>query len=164
MCFLWLVISSQRALGVLVSSYFCSSYGAANPFSTLGTFSSSFIEDPVLSPVDGYKHPLLYFSGFGRASQETAISGFCQQAFVGIQNSVWVWWLYMGLDPQVGQFLNGHSFNLCSTLCPCNFFHGYFVPPSKMDQSIHILVFLLLDFCVFFFFLCTSSVFFCDCF
>jgi hypothetical protein len=28
----------------------------------------------------------------------------------------------------------------------CNSFHGYFVPPSKKDQSIHTLVFLLLEF------------------
>jgi hypothetical protein len=26
-----------------------------------------------------------------------------------------------------------HSFSLCSTLCLCNSFHGYFVPPSKKD-------------------------------
>jgi hypothetical protein len=39
---------------------------------------------------------LLYLSGSGRASQETAISGFHQQALPGIHNSFWVWWLYMG--------------------------------------------------------------------
>ena len=47
------------------------------------------------------------------------------------------------MDPQVGQSLDGHSFNLCSTHCLCNFFHRYFVPISKKDQSIHTLVFLL---------------------
>ena len=47
------------------------------------------------------------------------------------------------LDPQVGQFLDGHSFRLSSELCLCNSFHGYFLPPSKKDQSIHTLVFLL---------------------
>jgi hypothetical protein len=40
------------------------------------------------------KHPPLYLSGSGRASQETAISGSCQQA-LGIHNSVRVWWMYM---------------------------------------------------------------------
>jgi hypothetical protein len=25
-----------------------------------------------------------------------------------------------GMDPQVGQSLDGHSFSLCSTLCLCN--------------------------------------------
>jgi hypothetical protein len=29
----------------------------------------------VLHPIDGCEHPLLYLSGTGRASQETAISG-----------------------------------------------------------------------------------------
>jgi hypothetical protein len=81
---------------VLVSSYYSSSYGAANPFSSFGTFSSSFIGDSMLSPMDGCDHPLLYFSDTSRASQETAISGSCQEALVGIHNSVSVWRLYMG--------------------------------------------------------------------
>jgi hypothetical protein len=46
-----------------------------------------------------------------------------------------------GMDPQVGQSLDGHSLSLCSTLC--NSFHRYFVPPSKKDRSIHTLVVLL---------------------
>jgi hypothetical protein len=104
------------ALGVLVSSYCCSSYGAANPFSSLGTFSSSFIGDPVLHPMDGCKHPLLYLSGTGRASQETTISGYCQQALVGIHNSVWVWWLYMGCIPRWG-----HLWMVILSVCALNF-------------------------------------------
>jgi hypothetical protein len=35
----------------------------------------------------------------------------------------------------VGQSLGGHSFSLCSELCLCNSFHGYFVPPSKKDSE-----------------------------
>jgi hypothetical protein len=85
----------------LVSSY-CSTYGAANPFSFLSTFSISFIVDPMLSPMYGCEHPLLHLSGTGRASQETAISGSCQQALVAICNSVWVWWLYMEWIPRWG--------------------------------------------------------------
>jgi hypothetical protein len=42
----------------------------------------------------------LYWSGSGRASQETATSGSCQQALLGISNSVWVWCLYMGWIPR----------------------------------------------------------------
>ena len=53
----------------------CSFYGAENPFNSLGLFSSSFIGDSVLIPMDDCEHPLLYLSGTGRASQETAISG-----------------------------------------------------------------------------------------
>ena len=58
--------------GALISLYCCSSYGAVNPFNSLGPFSSSFIGDPVLSPMVGCKHPPLYLSGTGGASQETA--------------------------------------------------------------------------------------------
>jgi hypothetical protein len=55
-----------------------------NPFSSLSSFSNSFIGDPVLSPIVGRKHPPLYLSGSGRASQQTVISGTTQQAFLGI--------------------------------------------------------------------------------
>jgi hypothetical protein len=41
-------------------------------------------------------HPLLYLLGSGRTSQETAISGYSQQALVDTHNSVWIWQLYMG--------------------------------------------------------------------
>ena len=64
-------------LGLLVSSYCCSSYGAATPFSSLGPFSSSSTGDPALSPMDGCVHSHLHLSGTGRASQETTISGSC---------------------------------------------------------------------------------------
>jgi hypothetical protein len=47
--------------------------------------------DLVLSSRVVWEHLLLYLSGTSRASQETAVSGFCQQALVGIHNSVWVW-------------------------------------------------------------------------
>jgi hypothetical protein len=46
--------------------------------------------DPVLSPIFGQEHPPLYLSGTGRASQETVISGSCQQALFGIDNNVWI--------------------------------------------------------------------------
>jgi hypothetical protein len=53
--------------------------------------------------MDSCEHPLLYLSGTGRGSQETAISGSCQQALVGIHNSIWFWRLFIGwIDPQVG--------------------------------------------------------------
>jgi hypothetical protein len=38
----------------------------------LGTFSSFFIGDPVLHPIDDCEHPLLYLPDTGIASQETA--------------------------------------------------------------------------------------------
>ena len=67
------------ALRVLVSSYSCSSYRVADPFSSLGTFSSSSIGSPMFHPIDDTEHPLLDLPGTGRASQETAISGSCQK-------------------------------------------------------------------------------------
>ena len=65
---------------------------------------------PMLSPMVGCEHPPLYLSGSGRASHETAISGSCQQALVGIHNSVWVWWLYMGWIPGWGSLWMVHPF------------------------------------------------------
>ena len=38
--------------GILFSSYCCSSYRVADPFCSLGIFSSSFIRDPVFHPID----------------------------------------------------------------------------------------------------------------
>jgi hypothetical protein len=87
---------------ILVGSNCCSSYRATNPFSFLGTFSSYFIEDPVLHPMDGCEHSLLYESGTGRASQETVISGSRQQALIGIHNGIWFWWLFMECIPRCG--------------------------------------------------------------
>ena len=55
-----------------------------SPLQLLGYFSGSFIGDLVLHPMDDCEHPLLYLPGTGRALQETAISGSCQQALVGI--------------------------------------------------------------------------------
>ena len=88
--------------GVLVSSYCCSTYRVADPFSSLGTFSSSSIGGPVFHPIVDCEHPLLCLPGTGIASQETAISGSFQQNLAGICNSVWVWWLIMGWIPGWG--------------------------------------------------------------
>jgi hypothetical protein len=74
----------------------------ANPFSSFSPFSNFSIGDPLFSPMVGREHPPLYMSDSGRASQETNISGSCQQALLGIHNSVWVWWLYVGWIPRWG--------------------------------------------------------------
>jgi hypothetical protein len=49
MCTLGLVVKFQGALGVLVSSYCCSSYGAANPFNFFSPFSNSSIGESSLN-------------------------------------------------------------------------------------------------------------------
>jgi hypothetical protein len=56
----------------------------------------------MLSLMAGCEHLPLYLSGSRRASQETAISGSCQQALLGIRNIVWAWLLYMGWIPRWG--------------------------------------------------------------
>ena len=49
-----------RAQGILVSLYCYPSCRVTEPFNSLGTFSSFFIGDPVLHPMDVCEHPLLY--------------------------------------------------------------------------------------------------------
>jgi hypothetical protein len=51
-----------------------------------------------------------------------------------------------GMDPQIWQSLDGPSFRHNSKLCLCNSFYGCFVPNSKKGQSVHTLVFILLEF------------------
>ena len=97
-----------RAQGVLVCSYCCASNRVAEPFSSLGTFFSSYIGGPIL---DDCEHPLLYLPGTGIAWQDIAISGSCQQTLVVIFNSVCVWWLYMG-------WILGGAFSRWSFLLP----------------------------------------------
>jgi hypothetical protein len=91
-----------QALGLLVSSYCCSTYRVADPFSSLDTFSGSSIGGPVFHPMDGCEHPLLYLPGTGITSQETDISGSFQQNLAGICNSVCIWRLIMGWIPRWG--------------------------------------------------------------
>jgi hypothetical protein len=57
---------------------------------------------PVLSPMVGCEYPHLCWSGSGSASKEITISGSCQQAFLGINNSVWIWSLHVGWIPTWG--------------------------------------------------------------
>ena len=101
-----------RALGVLVSSYCCSTYRVADPFSSLGAFSSFSIGGPVFHLIDDCEHPLLYLPGTGIASQETAISGSFQQNLAGICNSVCIWWLIMGWTPGWDSLRMVHPFVL----------------------------------------------------
>jgi hypothetical protein len=108
-----------------------------NPLQLPGYFSDSFIGDLVLHPIDDCEHPLLYFP-----------AGSCQQALVGICLVSGIGGCLWGRSPSgAGQSLKGLSFRLCSELC--NSFHVYLVPHSKKEQSIHTLVFRLLEFHVF---------------
>jgi hypothetical protein len=72
--------------GVLGSSYCCSTYRVADPFISLGAFSSFSIGGPVFHPIDDCEHPLLYLTGAGIASYEVATSVSLQQNLAGICN------------------------------------------------------------------------------
>jgi hypothetical protein len=72
--------------------------------------------------VIGCDTPHQYWSGSGRTSQEIAVSGFCQQALLGIINSALVW------CPQVGQSLDDLSFSLCFSFLSL----GNMVSPSYL--------------------------------
>jgi hypothetical protein len=95
-----------------VTGYCCSTYRVADPFSSLGTFSSSSIGGPVFHPIDDYEHQLLYLPGTGVVSQKTAISWSFQQNLAGMCNSVWVWWLIMGWIPRCGSLWRVYPFVL----------------------------------------------------
>jgi hypothetical protein len=87
---------------------------------------------PVLNLMVDCKHLHVYWSGSGTVSQETAISGFCQQVLLGISNSVWVWRLYMGWIPRWGSLWM--VFSLVSA--------PLFVPVFPLDRSNSGLIFL----------------------
>jgi hypothetical protein len=91
-----------RALGVLVSSYCCSTHRDTEPFSTS-------IGGPLFHLIDDCKHPLLYLPGTGIASYETAILGSFQQNLAGVCNSVW--WLIMEWIPWWGSLWMVHPFD-----------------------------------------------------
>jgi hypothetical protein len=82
------------------SSYCCSTYRVADPFSSSGTFSSSSIGSPLFHPIVDCEDPLLHLPVTGIASQDTEISGSCQQNLAGICNSVCVSWPTMGWIPR----------------------------------------------------------------
>jgi hypothetical protein len=99
---LWLVgvLVPGISGGGLFGWYYCFSYRVANSLSSVSPFPNSSFGFPRLSPMVVCEYPHLYLSGSDKAFQETAISGSCQQALLGIQNSVWVWCLYMGWIPR----------------------------------------------------------------
>ena len=101
-----------------------------SPLQLTGYLSGTFIGDLVLCLI--YDHPRLYLPCTGRALQERAVSGSCQQALVGICLVTGFGGCLWGGSPS-GQSLDGNSFRLCSEFCLCNSFHGYFVPYSKKE-------------------------------
>ena len=94
--------AKDKSSRVLVSSYCCSTYRVAVPFSSLGNFSSSSIRGRVTHPIADCDHPLLCLLGPGIVSQERAISGSFQQNLASVCNGVSIWKLIMGWIPAYG--------------------------------------------------------------
>jgi hypothetical protein len=86
----------DKSSRILLSSYCCSTYRVAAPFSSLGAFSSSSIGGPMIHPIADCEHPLLCLLGPGIVSQEAAISGSFHQNLASVCNGFSVWKLIMG--------------------------------------------------------------------
>jgi hypothetical protein len=67
----WWFLGALGGWGIWLVDIVCSSYGVANPFSSFSTFSNSSTGNPELSLMVGCEHLHLYWSGSGRAFQET---------------------------------------------------------------------------------------------
>ena len=134
------------ALEVLVSSYCCPSYGAANPFRSwvlslapsLGTLCS--VQCIAVSAhfciCQALAEPLrrqLYQAPVSKHMLSSSIVS-------GFGGCIWYG------SPGGAVSRSSRSFSLCSTLSLCNSFYGCFVSASKKDQNINTLAFLLLDF------------------
>jgi hypothetical protein len=128
----------------VTGSYCCSTYGVADPFSSLGTFSNSSIGGPVFHPIAVCEHPLLCLPGTGIDSQETAISGSFQQNLAGGCNSICVWWLTMGWIPGWSSLWMVHPFVSAPNFVTPSM--GVLFPILRRDGSVHTLVFFLLEF------------------
>jgi hypothetical protein len=141
-----------QALGVLVSLY-CSTYRVADPFRSLGTFSSSCIGGTVFHPIDDCEHLLLYLPGTSIASLEIAISGSFQQNLAGIWNSVWVWWLIMEWIPGWGSLWMVHPFILAPNFVSVTPSMGVLFPILRRNEvstfwSSFFLIFLCFANCI----------------
>jgi hypothetical protein len=86
----------------------------------------------VFHPIDDCEHPLLYLPGTGIAHKRELYQGPVRKIFLAYA-IVPEFGVVYGMDPQVGQSLDGPSSQLSSKLCLCNSFHGYFVPHSKKE-------------------------------
>ena len=122
------------ALGVLVSSYCCSTYRVADPFSSLGAFSSFSFGDPVFHLIDDCEHSLLYLPGTGIASYKTAIPWSLQQNLAGICNSVWIWWLIMGWISRWSSLWIVHPFVLTPNFVSVTPFMAILFPILKRNE------------------------------
>jgi hypothetical protein len=93
----------------------------------------------VFHPIDDCEHPLLYLSGTGKASQETAISGSLQQILADVCNSVCVWWLIVGWTPGWGSLWTVHPLVLGTVYSNADFYAQIFPFSSDHGMIKHLL-------------------------
>jgi hypothetical protein len=117
----------------------------ADPFSSLGTFSSSSIGGPIIHPIADCEHPLLCLLGPSIVSQETVISGSFQQDLASVCNGVSVWKLIMGWIPSCGSLQMVHPFVTAPNFVYVTPSMGVSFPILRRG-SIHTFVFVLLEF------------------
>jgi len=105
-----------------------------HPFSSFSLLSNSSSGDPVLSSTVGCESSPLYLSCFGRASQETAISGSCQHAPLDIPNSDWVWCIWAGCPSGIVSEWPFHQY-LLQTLSPYLLLWIYLFPLLRRTEA-----------------------------
>jgi hypothetical protein len=135
----WLVVLSLGALGVLVSSYCCSSYGVKNPFKPFSPFYLFHWGPCALSNDCLYSSTSVFVRHRQNLSGESYIRLLSARTCWHPQLCLGLVTVY-GMDPQVGQCLDGFSFSLCSTICLCISSRGILFPLLRRT-----LVFLLLE-------------------
>ena len=116
---------------------------AANPFNTFSPLYYTSIGEPLLCPMSAVSICLCICQALAEALKrqlyQTPVSNsgnnvnnvFLASAIVS-EFCIYIW-----MNPQVGQSLEGLSFSLCSTLCVHISCLEYFVPPSKKNWTIH---------------------------
>jgi hypothetical protein len=82
----------------------------------------------VVHPIADCEHPLLCLLGPGIVSQQTALSGSCQQNLASVCNGVSVWKLIMGWNPRYGSLYMVHPFVIAPNFVSVTPSMGVFFP------------------------------------
>jgi hypothetical protein len=136
--------AKDKSSRVLVSSYCCSTYRVAVPFSSLGNISSSSIRGRVTHPIADCDHPLLCLLGPGIVSQERAISGSFQRNLASVCNGVSIWKLIMGWIPAYGNHYKFHtitvywneSISICSKFTHMCLIYGLTLAQKPVSEGL----------------------------
>jgi hypothetical protein len=130
-CHLLHIQLETRALGLLVSSYCCSTYRVTDPFGSLGTFSSSSIGGPMFHLIDDCEHPLRrHWHSLTRHTYIRVMSA----NLAGICNRLIVWWLIMVWIPGWGSLWMVLTSTSASNFVPITSSMGILFPILRRDE------------------------------